>query len=94
MAKALAAMETGPSGATMIVLITWAPRMTMFWSHIGPVMPRAVLRLSRRGMKEPRSWMIFSSGERTETYQRTKRVVSSSESPVPQAAPTTPIPSL
>ena len=46
-------MLTGPSGATMRVLATYAPRITMFCSHSGPVIPKAVCMVSFDGTKGP-----------------------------------------
>lgn len=90
-ASELAAMEIGPSGATMMVLIMCDPLIMMFWSHIGAVMPQALRTVLRRGMNVPCSPLIFNSLERLRIYQITNIEVTTCAAPVPRAAPATPI---
>ena len=93
MANALAAIETVPSGATMIVFMTYAPRMIRFCSHIGEAMLSALRSVTRSGRKDPRSCRRFSSGLRTVRNHSISPAVIRMDTPVPIAAPTTPSPS-
>ena len=92
MANEFAAMETAPSGATMTVLAMCAPRIMTFCTHIGPVMPKAFLRHRAVGRKDPLSFTMASSLERTSRKYSIATAVTASASPVPSAAPRTPIP--
>ena len=85
-------MEIAPRGATISVLMTWAPLITRFCTHIGPVMPKAFFRQSRSGRKEPRSPAMARFRLRTSRKYIISIATMVSASPVPMAAPRTPIP--
>ena len=91
MAKELAAMAMVPRGATITVLMTYAPLVMMFCSHMGPEMPKAALRCSRSGIHELLSCSMLSSGHTTNRYQMANACVIMVASPVPIAAPFTPM---
>ena len=46
-------MAMVPSGATIMVPMTYAPRITMFWTHSGPLMPMAFVSVCLSGFQSP-----------------------------------------
>ena len=92
MANELAAMAMIPSGATITVVAICAPQMAMCSNPIGREMRKALLSVSFRGRKLPRSPDSLSMGERRQRYHIIPPAVMSSASTVPNIAPSTPKP--